>query len=78
MQLNEYFIWRNVKNAFYNKILSALALILLFLQPIAALMILNDKQLRTCMIFSYICISVIFQLYLTFTSSQPEKMLTPI
>ena len=37
MQLIEYFVWKNINNAFYNSFYSVLAVLLILFQPIASL-----------------------------------------
>lgn len=63
IQLIEFMIWRNIddekKNAFYSK----LANLLLLLQPVASLMILNDKHIRTILLSLYLFLAVPFSIF---------------
>lgn len=52
MQLIEFFIWRNIHNE-YNHVFSVLGTLLLLLQPIASLMLLENKSLRNKMLLIY-------------------------
>jgi hypothetical protein len=63
MQLIEFFIWRNINNAFYNHIFSTMAAILIFIQPIITLMLLPDILLRNYLLVMY---SVVFIPYFTY------------
>lgn len=63
MQLIEYFIWKNIKNKFYNNILSIIATCLLFLQPIASIMIISKKYLRNLLLFSYLLLAIPYFTY---------------
>jgi hypothetical protein len=71
MQLLEFFAWRNMKNRRVNLFLSAMISLLLFLQPIASLMLLEKDSLQTTLIFGYLLFSLsilLFEIY-----SQREK-----
>lgn len=63
MQLVEFFIWRNIYNRFYNHIFSIVASIILFIQPIASLLLLPDIPLKTNLSIAY---SFIFIPYFTY------------
>ena len=63
MQLIEFFIWRNINNAFYNHIFSTMAAMLIFIQPIITLMLLPDILLRNYLLVMY---SVVFIPYFTY------------
>jgi hypothetical protein len=53
MQLVEYFIWRNVKNPFYNELFSIIALLVLTIQPIFSMMLLSETNLRNLLLLIY-------------------------
>lgn len=63
MQLIEFFIWRNVDNKFFNNIFSTMAALLIFLQPVASLMLLSKVQLRNTLLMIYITTSVPYFIY---------------
>jgi hypothetical protein len=53
MQLLEFFLWRNLENKEWNKLFSILGTFLLFLQPVASLMLIKDISLRIKMLLTY-------------------------
>ena len=55
MQLIEFFIWRNLHNA-YNHLFSVLALLLVSVQPLISLTLLPDTQLRTLLMVAYVAL----------------------
>ena len=63
MQLIEFFIWRNIKNQFYNNIFSILGLLLLFVQPIASIMLLQNIELRNSLLASYLLVATPYSIY---------------
>jgi len=63
MQLIEYFIWINLNNRSYNTALSASAIILLMLQPLASIMIITNKHLRNKLAICYIALALPYTLY---------------
>lgn len=63
MQLVEFFIWRNIKNK-YNSIITIFAFIIVFLQPIASLMLITEKQIRNYMVGTYTFIGTLYVLYI--------------
>lgn len=63
MQLIEYFIWRNIKNK-YNNVFTMCAFIVVFLQPIASLMLITEKQIRNYMVGTYTIIGTLYVLYI--------------
>jgi hypothetical protein len=58
MQLLEFFAWRNMKNRQVNLFLSAMISLLLFLQPIASLMLLENHSLQTSLVLAYLLFSL--------------------
>jgi len=54
MQLIEYFIWVFIKNPLYNSIFTALATLLLMLQPIATIMLISNKIVKKRLLYSYL------------------------
>jgi hypothetical protein len=63
MQLIEFFIWRNLNDKFLNHILSIIGMILVIIQPIASLLILDDKMLSYKLIAIYSLFSFSFLIY---------------
>jgi hypothetical protein len=66
MQLLEFFIWRNINNK-YNNIFSTIAFILIYIQPIASIMIITNKQIRNILLFSYMIVASPYLIYKLFT-----------
>lgn len=61
MQLVEFFLWKNIKTN-YNSFFTKIAYVLVYLQPIASLMLLTNIPLRTALMIPYIifgCIHLI-------------------
>ena len=58
VQLVEFFIWRNLKNKFYNTLFSVAFIINATLQPIFSLMLLTKLKLRNTMLLTYFCIAI--------------------
>lgn len=54
MQLVEFFIWRNIKNAFYNRAFTWIANILLLSQPALSLMLLPDIKMKPILLSVYL------------------------
>jgi hypothetical protein len=63
IQFVEFLIWKNIDNTFYNNVFSILATIILFMQPIASLMIVTNKSLRNLLILSYLFLAIPFSVY---------------
>lgn len=63
MQLIEFFIWKNINNKFYNNIFSILGLLLLFIQPIASIMLLQNIELRNLLFASYLLVATPYSIY---------------
>ena len=63
MQLIEFFIWRNINNKFYNNLFSILGLLLLFIQPIASIMILQNIELRNLLLVLYLLVATPYSIY---------------
>jgi hypothetical protein len=68
MQLIEFFIWRNINNRVYNNIFSIFGILLIFMQPLASLMILKNIQLRNLLIMIYLSFAIPFSIYKLFTT----------
>ena len=64
MQLIEYFIWKNINDPLYNKIFTSLVICLLFLQPIASIMLLTNNIIRSYMLSLYLIFSIPFGIYI--------------
>jgi hypothetical protein len=69
MQLIEFFIWKNINNKFYNKFFTILAFILIFCQPMASLMLLNNLSLRNLMLLLYFIFGVPYAIYTIYTKN---------
>lgn len=67
MQLIEFFIWKNINNKFYNKFFTILAFILVFCQPMASLMLLDNHSLRNIMLLLYFIFGVPYAIYTIYT-----------
>ena len=63
MQLIEYFIWINIKNPLYNSIFTALATLLIILQPIASTMLISDNIVKKRLLQSYLLFIVPLSIY---------------
>jgi len=63
MQLIEFFIWRNINNKFYNNLFSILGSLLLFVQPIASIMIIKNIELRDLLLLSYLLLAVPYSIF---------------
>lgn len=63
MQLIEYFLWQNLNNTFYNKILSFAAASLIFIQPIASIFVTKNVNERNVMLFIYLLFGIPFSLF---------------
>jgi hypothetical protein len=76
MQLIEYFIWTYYNNAKLNKAFSVVVWILLVLQPVAAILLLYDKDRRLMkyLLFSYILLAVPTLLYTIMTDKNPFEI----
>ncbi len=73
MQLIEYFIWQNINNLYYNRILSFCAASLIFIQPISSLFVLKNISERNILLLIYLSIGIPYNLYkinnINFTTS---------
>ena len=74
MQLIEYFIWKNIKNDYYNKIFTICALFLVFFQPVASLMLLGNHSLRNILLSAYLLIGIPILIYTIYT----EKLISVV
>lgn len=57
MQLIEFFIWKNLKNN-YNQFFTKCAFILIYLQPVASLMLLSNLTIRNSLLIPYIIFGI--------------------
>jgi len=64
MQLVETFIWRNINNPYYNKLFTLTALFILYLQPIASLMLLTNLKIRNVLLPVYAIFGALYNIYL--------------
>jgi hypothetical protein len=62
MQLIEYFLWQNLNDKFYNKLLSFFAASLIFIQPIASTLIIKNLSERNFILFLYLLFGIPFAL----------------
>ena len=63
MQLFEYFIWRNINNATYNRIFTIMATLLLLVQPIATNMLITNKLVQQNLLMLYLLCAIPFATY---------------
>jgi hypothetical protein len=69
MQLIEFFIWKNINNKYYNKFFTICAFILIFCQPIASLMLLNNYFIRNILLLLYLIIGIPYISYIIHTEN---------
>jgi len=62
MQLLEFFIWVNINNK-YNNFFSTIGFILIYIQPIASIMIITDTQIRNILLFFYMILATPYLIY---------------
>lgn len=64
MQLNEYFLWRNLKDTDYNRAFSIAGIFILFFQPVFSLMMIEGNPLLSVrLIFAYLLGAIPFMMY---------------
>ena len=63
MQLIEFILWRNLNNVTINKIASIFGVLLLYIQPIASLLLLDNISLRNKLLLIYSIPTFIFGSY---------------
>jgi len=63
MQLIEYFLWQNLNDKFYNKILSFFAACLIFIQPIASIFVIKNIKERNLLLSIYLLFALPYSLY---------------
>ena len=63
MQLIEYFLWQNLNDKFYNKILSFFAACLIFIQPVASIFVIKNIKERNLLLFIYLLFALSYSLY---------------
>ena len=63
MQLVEFFIWRNIKNAFYNRAFTWIANLLVLSQPAFSLMLLPDIKMKTVLVSVYLVLVSIYVIH---------------
>jgi len=63
MQLIEFFIWRNMKNPFYNNLFSIIGCIVLILQPVFSLLLLSDITIRNYFLIAYSILCIPYSIY---------------
>lgn len=63
MQLIEFFIWKNIKNKYYNNLFSILACCLIIIQPIASIMILQKIDIRNNLLLLYLLLVIPYSIY---------------
>ena len=60
MQLVEFFIWRNIKNSFYNRVFTWIANLLLLSQPAFSLMLLPDIKMKPVLLSVYLVLVSVY------------------
>lgn len=68
IQLIEFFIWRNIKNVFYNHLFSLLAAFVVIIQPVVSLMIITNYKTRNMLISLYLILAIPYSIYRLTTS----------
>lgn len=63
VQLMEFFIWKNIKSPFYNRVFTTLNCIILLCQPIASIMLLTNSQMRNYFLLAYCILAIPFISY---------------
>jgi hypothetical protein len=63
IQLVEFFLWRNLKNKKINTFFSTVGLLLVFIQPVASLLLINNIPLRNKLLWLYSVPAVIAYSY---------------
>jgi hypothetical protein len=63
MQFIEFFIWRNINHKYYNHIFTICAFIIIYLQPIASLMLISNHSIRNIGVIIYSLIGGIYVIY---------------
>ena len=63
MQLIEYFLWQNLNDKFYNKILSFFAACLIFIQPVASIFVIKNIKERNLLLYIYLLFALPYSLY---------------
>jgi hypothetical protein len=63
MQLIEYFLWQNLNDKFYNKILSFFAACLIFIQPVASIFVIKNIKERNLLLSIYLLFALPYSLY---------------
>lgn len=76
MQLVEFFLWRNLKNAWYNTAFSIAAMLVLFIQPIASFfLIINNRPLTKILLYLYLIIaSIVLLSYMLLYKGNPPHV----
>ena len=77
MQLVEFFLWRNIQNDGYNKMLAIIAYLILCIQPAASLMLLSDEKIRNYMLTAYAVVTIPYMLY-KFSYNTFKVVVTPL
>jgi hypothetical protein len=67
MQLVEFFLWKNLKNQYYNKIFTICAFVLVYCQPIASLMLLSNVLIRNVLLTLYLGFGIPYVFYTIYT-----------
>jgi hypothetical protein len=63
MQLIEFFIWRNIRDTYYNRVFSIFGVCLLIIQPICSMMILSNTKLRNILLSIYVFFTIPYSIY---------------
>lgn len=63
IQLVEFFVWRNINNAYYNHLFSIVEASIIFIQPILSIMIITKKTLRNTLLFLYLLLAIPYSIY---------------
>jgi len=63
MQLLEFFIWRNLKNKSYNRLLSMISMFLIFLQMFTLIIMIPDTTFRSSMLILFAIFTLLYSVY---------------
>jgi hypothetical protein len=69
MQLIEFFVWRNIQNDGYNRMLTIIAYLVVCVQPAASLMLMSDEKIRNYMLTAYLFLAIPYISYMFLTNT---------
>jgi len=69
IQLVEFFIWRNINNAYYNHLFSIVEGSLIFIQPIFTIMIISKEKIKNILLLLYLFFAILYSIYTLYTKN---------